>query len=105
MVPLEQTHRRGTDVRKLDTVTLRRAAAPAPAPPAQQPAPLRFRMVDVPSGTELARDVDARAAIEELSRMRSVLDARIYVWMRQEERWRLLTLDEHRLMWRFRDEL
>jgi hypothetical protein len=105
MVPLEQTLRRGTESRKLDTVTLRRTPAPAPVPEAPQPAPLRFRVDDVASGTELAHDVDARAAIEELSHLRSVLDARIYVWVPQDERWRLLTLDEHRLMWRFRDEL
>jgi hypothetical protein len=105
MVPLEQTLRRGTEERKLDTVRLRRAPSPAPEPRAPQPAPLRFRIVDVPSSTELAHDVDARAAIEELGHMRSVLDARIYVWVPQDDRWRLLTLDEQRLMWRFRDEL
>jgi hypothetical protein len=105
MVPLEQTLRRGTESRTLDTVTLRRAPAQAPVPEAPQPARLRFRIVDVASGTELARDVDARSAIEELTHLRSVLDARIYVWVPQEDRWRLLTLDEHRLMWRFRDEL
>jgi hypothetical protein len=105
MVPLEQTLRRGSEPRKLDTVTLRRSAAPAPAPEAPQPAPLRFRIVDIASGTELAHDVDVRAAIEELSHLRSVLDARIYVWVPQDERWRLLTLDERRLMWQFRDEV
>jgi hypothetical protein len=105
MVPLEQTLRRGSDVRRLDTVTLKRATAPAAAPEPAEPAPLRFRIVDVPSGTELAHDVDARAAIEELAHLRSVLDARVYVWLPQAERWRLLTLDEHRLMWRFRNEL
>jgi hypothetical protein len=105
MVPLEQTLRRGSEERKLDTVRLGPAPAPAPAPEAAQPAPLRFRVVDVLSSSELAHDVDARAAIEELTRLRSVLDARIYVWVPQEDRWRLLTLDERRLMWRFRDEL
>jgi hypothetical protein len=105
MVPLEQTLRRGSEERKLDTVRLRRAPAPAPEPEAPKPAPLRFRVVDVLSSSELAHDVDARAAIGELTRLRSVLDARIYVWVPQEDRWRLLTLDERRLMWRFRDEL
>src|ERR1700730_13138687 len=95
MVPLEQTLRRGTEARKLDTVTLRRAPAPAREPEAPQPAPLRFRIVDVASGTELAHDVDARAAIEELTHMRRELDARIYVWVPQAERWRLLPLHEH----------
>jgi hypothetical protein len=105
MVPLEQTLRRGIESRKLDTVTLGRTRAPAPEPEKPQAAPLRFRIVDVLSGTELAHDVDARAAVEELTHLRSVLDARIYVWVPQDERWRLLTLDERRLMWRFRDEL
>ena len=105
MVPLEQTLRRGTESRKLDTVTLRRAPAPAAVPEAPQPAPLRFRIVDVASGTELAHDVDARSAVEELTHLRSVLDARIYVWVPQDDRWRLLTLDEHRQMWRFRDQV
>ena len=62
-------------------------------------------MVDVFSARELARDIGVREAVGLLEHMGSALDARIYVWMPSSARWRLLTLDEHRLMWQFRGQM
>jgi hypothetical protein len=105
MVPLEKLLRRGGEPRGLDTVKLGRAPDRAPAVEPAAPAPLRFRVVDVLSGTELGRDLSTRDALGELTDMRTALDARIYVWVPASQRWRLLTLAEHRLMWGFRDQL
>jgi hypothetical protein len=88
--------------RDLDTVTFETPQRPDDASPAQAPAPLRFRVVDVMGARELARDIGAAAVVRLLEPMRSALDARLYVWMPGLGRWRLLTLDEHRLLWRFR---
>ncbi|HLB21615.1 MAG TPA: hypothetical protein VK605_05860, partial [Solirubrobacteraceae bacterium] len=69
-----------------------------PAPPAKQ----RFKVVDVLSGRVLAQDVGARDTVGVLERMRSVLDARVSVWSTQAARWKLLSLDEQKALWRFR---
>jgi hypothetical protein len=103
VVPLEKAGRRPGPERELSTFTFKRDPAkragerPAPAPA------LRFRVTDVLGARELARDIDARATIALLEHMRSVLDARVHVWMPSSGRWRLLTLDEHKLLWRFRE--
>jgi hypothetical protein len=103
MVPLESTLRRANEQHDLATVTLKRPPARAPEPP-PEPGPLRFKVVDVLGARELARDIGVREAVGLLEHMSSVLDARIYVWMGSSARWRLLTLDEHRLMWQFRGQ-
>jgi hypothetical protein len=75
---------------------------PAPPRPAEPPAPLSFRIVDVRSSLLLADGVDARAAVEVLEGVGSVVDIRIYVWARLTRRWRLLTLEEQKTLWGFR---
>jgi hypothetical protein len=102
VVPLEKALERARRERGLDTVTFKRAPAPAPQTGPESPAPLRFRVVDVLGARELARDIDVRATVQLLESMRSVLDGRVYVWMPGSRRWRLLTLEEHKLLWRFR---
>jgi hypothetical protein len=104
MVPLESALRRAKEEHDLATVTLKRPPARA-AEPAPEAAPLRFKVVDIFSAHELARDVGVQEAVRLLEPMSSVLDARIYVWMPGAARWRLLTLDEHKLMWRFRGQV
>jgi hypothetical protein len=54
------------------------------------------------SGRELGRDLDVRAAVRLLEARDSVLDSRVYVRVPGAERLRLLTLDEHKLLWRYR---
>jgi hypothetical protein len=86
--------------RQLDTVTLRRPARAATAPPPEGPP--RFRIVDVMSARTIADGVDARAAVAALGRMRSLHDARAYIWVDASQRWRLLTLAEQRWLWSMR---
>jgi len=54
------------------------------------------------SGRELGHDLDVRAAVGLLEGRGSVLDSRVYVRVPRSGRWRLLTLAEHRLLWRYR---
>ncbi len=86
---------------ELELVTLERA--PRTPEAAAAPAPLSFKVIDVLGARVLGEDIDARAAVDLLAGMRSVLDARIYVWSESRARWRLLTLAEHRSLWRFRE--
>jgi hypothetical protein len=102
MVPLEKALQRAGEDRPLATVTFRRPPATASDPSPKPPAPLRFRIVDVFSARELGRDIDLRAAVRVLEQRSSVLDSRVYAWVPSSGRWRLLTLDEHKLLWGYR---
>jgi hypothetical protein len=102
MVPLEKLLRQAGKQRELATVAFKREPAPAVEPAPEPPPPTRFRVVDVLSARELAHDVDVRTAVRLLEQRRSVLDSRVYVWVPSSGRWRLLTLDEHKLLWRYR---
>ena len=102
VVPLEKVLRRPGKEPDLATVTFERPPS-SPAVEAPEPAaPLRFKVVDVLGARELARDVGLPATLRLLEGMHTVLDARVYVWMPISRRWRLLTLDEHKLLWEFR---
>jgi hypothetical protein len=102
MVPLESLLRQPGRERDLATVTFKPRERVTGEVSAEQPEPLRFRVVDVLGARELAREVSAEEVVRLLEPMRTVLDARIYVWMPSSRRWRLLTLDEHKLLWQFR---
>jgi hypothetical protein len=102
MVPLESVLRKpgqsgsvpGFGFRKLE----RRPEEPEP------PAPHRFRVVDVMTQEVLADDVDARAAVQALEDMRSVVDVLVYVWEPESERWRMLTFGETEALWGYRGQ-
>jgi hypothetical protein len=102
VVPLEQALEHGAyEERDLAVVALER---PPRAPkPSEAPAPLTFKVVDVMSARVLAEGVTAGVTVDLLADLRSVLDVRIYVWMQRARRWRLLTLDEQKALWGFRE--
>jgi hypothetical protein len=102
MVPLERADKKASEDRRLSTVTFKRSPArdSTPAPPAPQ----RFKVVDVLSGRVLAQDAGAREAVSALGQLRSVIDARVSVWSTQAGRWKLLSLDEQKALWRLRRE-
>lgn len=103
MVPLEKALAKRSAEEDLAVVTLQAPGPPPrPAEPTEPPAPLSFRIVDVRSSQVLADGVDARAAIEILEGVGSVVDVRIYVWAPLTGRWRLLGLDEQKTLWGFR---
>ena len=71
---------------------------PEPKPAAQRQ-PRRFRILDVATRAVLADDVSARDALRALNDVRSSVDVQVYVWEPKDERWRLLTLGEQRVLW------
>jgi hypothetical protein len=97
MVPLEK--RRTKPERSRDVLYVPRKHAPRPAKPSA-PKPARtFKVVEVVSRQVLAEGTDARATIDVLKRVRSIVDVQVYVWQPVHEKWRMLGLDEQRLLW------
>jgi hypothetical protein len=99
--PLKEQTQPSKD-RDLELVSFER---PERSPEASLPitaSPLRFKLVDVRSAQVLAEDINTQGTIELLEGMGSVVDARIYVWTPRTGRWRLLSLDEQKALWRFR---
>jgi hypothetical protein len=103
VVPFEPTLKPARVEQELELVELDRP--PRAAPPSGPPEPLRFKVVDVMSSQVLAEDVGAREAVQALEGLRSVLDARIFLWGAEKDRWLLLTLDEIKALWAFRGRL
>lgn len=100
VVPIEKARAQPRRERDLALVEL---GGPAKAEPAEAPrAPTLFKVVDVLGARTLAENVGAREAVRALEGLRSVLDARISVWSPERGRWRLLTLDEAKVLWAFR---
>jgi hypothetical protein len=62
-----------------------------------------FKVVDVMSTRVLAEGADTRETLALLAGMRSVVDARIYVWAPGSDRWRLLSIAEQRALWQLRN--
>jgi hypothetical protein len=100
VAPLEKASEKPSPERGLAVVALER---PPRATESIEPlAPLKFKIVDVRSSRVLAAGVSARATVDLLEGIGSVVDIRTYVWMREAKRWRLLTLDEQKALWEFR---
>lgn len=100
MVPLEKALQKRSTDEDLAVVTLH---GPPRAPePVEPPAPLSFKIVDIRSSQVLAEGIDARATVDLLGGVGSVVDVRIYVWAPLSRRWRLLALDEQKALWGFR---
>ena len=60
----------------------------------------RFRVIDVMTRLELAAGTSLRETVEALKGVRSVVDLTIFVWQPERKRWRMLTYDESRTLWR-----
>lgn len=101
IAPLKESAARQAE-RELEVVTFKRTLPPA-ASPAQTPS-ASFKVVDVRSARVIGEGIDTRATVDLLTRMNSVTDARIYVWMHAARRWRLLSLREQRTLWAFREQ-
>src|SRR5690242_5487153 len=100
MVPLDRVVRKpGSDA--VEGFILPALRPPAPVPQAPQ-APRQFKVVDVVTRQVLAEGTDARATIELLEGVRSIVDVTIWVWQPETERWRMLSLEEARALWEYR---
>lgn len=95
----EQRDRSASDG-ELALVTLERPPRPVKEPVHEAQ---RFRVVDVLGAQLLGEGIGVRETLALLAGMRSALDARISVWVPGSERWRLLSLEEHRTLWGMRE--
>jgi hypothetical protein len=102
MVPLEKALKKPSSQQDLAVVTLE--GPPRASESTEPPAPLSFKIVDIRSSQVLAEDIGARATVELLEGVGSVVDVRIYVRPRPGKRWRLLTLAEQKALWAFRGQ-
>jgi hypothetical protein len=103
MVPLDRVLRKpGADAVPGFVLPELKPAAPAPAAPR---APRQFKVVDVLTREVLVEGADARATIQRLEQVRSVVDVTIWVRNPEQERWRMLSLEEVRALWQYRGRL
>ena len=80
-----------------------RPARPRPAPAPEPRQPRRFKVVDVVTRQVLAEGANARATVDLLKEVDSVVDVRIYTWQPKAGKWRLLSHREQKALWDFRD--
>ena len=100
MVPLDTLREPGGDDAP---VLVRRQPAPRPPEAPLPTGPRRFKLVDVMTQRVLADDVDTRTTVSLLADVRSAVDVSLYVWEPGDEKWRLLTYSEKKLIWGFRE--
>lgn len=102
MVPLEQALPGPS--KQAESVLVARPSRPEPLPKPQPPPPPRmFKIVDLLTRQVLTERADARAAIEVLKDVRSIVDVDVYAWQPKNRKWRRLTFDEQRMLWSYRD--
>jgi hypothetical protein len=102
MVPLEKVLKKPAS--KGSRIFRRPKRGPSPTEAYEPPPPPKFKVVDVMTRQVLAEDAGARATVDLLEGLRSVVDVRIYIWEPKPERWRLLSHRDHMLLWGFRGQ-
>ena len=50
-------------------------------------------------------DGDARETVGVLENVRSIVDVTIWVWQPEQDRWRMLSLEDARAIWEYRGRL
>jgi hypothetical protein len=103
MVPLEKVLKKPESKAEPISVPPKRRPRSAEAPEPRQPP--KFKVVDVMTGQVLAADASARATVDLLENVRSIVDVRIYIWEPRAERWRMLSYRDQKLLWGFRGQL
>jgi hypothetical protein len=98
MVPLESVLKTGSDTVPGFKLPDRKAPTEPPAGPRVH----QFKVVDLLSRRVLAEGVSAREAVLALDQVRSIMDVSVSVWDEEHERWRVLSLEERRLLWNHR---
>jgi hypothetical protein len=99
MVPLDRVLRKGSN--SVPGFALPKLKPPAPAQETPRE-PRQFKVVDVVTREVLVEGADARATVQLLERVRSIVDVTISVWQPETERWRMLSLEEARSLWEYR---
>jgi hypothetical protein len=99
VVPLETGEEERRPEARPDAVRVPRRAPDRPLPAPPPPAPRRFRVVDLMTRQVLADDVDARATIDALRGVRSIVDADVFVKDGDDRGWRRLSLAAQKRLW------
>src|SRR5258705_2030894 len=76
---------------------------PRPPKDPEPRTPRTFKVIDVTTRAVLAEGTGARATLDVLGTVRSIVDVNVFAWEPQPERWRLLTLGEQRVLCERRD--
>ena len=76
---------------------------PREQPPVEPKQPPEFKVIDVMTREVLAESASARAMLDVLAGVRSIVDVHIYSRRPGEEKWRALTHGEQRAIWNLRD--
>jgi hypothetical protein len=100
VVPLEKRKTKPEQSREALYVPRKHVPRP-PKPPAPKPA-RTFKVVEVVSRQVLAEGTDVRTTVDVLKSVRSIVDVQVYVWQPDRETWRMLGLDELRVLWGYR---
>jgi hypothetical protein len=101
MVPLEQA--RKTPAPRGAPLVSPRTRRRGPAGDEEPRPPRTFKVVDVMTREVLAEGASARATVEALQDVDSVVDVLVSVWLPEARRWRLLTQGERKALWELRD--
>ena len=107
VAPLDRARERRPEKDELDLVTFKVSPAHVGSSASADVAlcghaPLAFKVLDVMTSRVLAEGVDARAVVDLFEGFSSLVDVRIYARPRGAQRWRLLGVDELRVLWSFR---
>ena len=104
MVTLERAleQKRSAPARERLRVVRRRRTPEPEASPGGDEVPIprepsRFKVVSALSGQVLAEGAEVRETVAALAGLRSMVDARVYIW--EAGGWRPLTLREQKLVW------
>ena len=97
MVPLDELEDRGRPEPGKLWVPPKRTPR-EPEPPKPRP-PRRFRVLDVVTRAVLQEDGSVRETLALLGGVEHMNDVNLYVWEPDDERWRLLSMAEQRVVW------
>jgi hypothetical protein len=102
MVPLEHTQTRSSESAP---VFVRRTPRPRSTPETPgSKAPYQFKVVDLVTRETLVDRASTREVVDALKAVRSPVDVNVYVWRPEQDRWRLLTIEEKRAIWDLRGD-
>ena len=102
MVPLDRVLHKGSN--SVPGFVLPELRPPEPTP-VEPRAPRQFKVVDVVTREVLAEGTDARATVNVLENVRSIVDVTIWMWQPETERWLMLPLEDSRALWEHRGRL
>ena len=97
MVPLDEPE--SAEPRPPQKIWVPPKRTPREPEPPKPPPPRRFRVLDVVTRTVLEEDGSVAETLALLAGVERMHDVNLYVWEPEDERWRLLSMAEQRIVW------